>query len=63
MTITIKSHTLTEHVSYSQVTTYLACGWQYYLGRVLQLKEEPSVWSIGGSAFHKATEDWDREHA
>ena len=60
MTITIEGYTLPEHVSYSAINTYLLCGWQYYLGRLLQLEEEPSVWLTGGSAFHLACENFDR---
>jgi hypothetical protein len=29
----------------------------------MQVPEAPSVWSVGGSAFHTATELWDLEHA
>jgi len=59
MTITIQEHTLPEHASYSSISTYLACGWQYYLGRVLKTPEADSVWSVGGSAFHLAAEMYD----
>jgi ATP-dependent helicase/DNAse subunit B len=52
-----------EHVSYSALTTYIDCGYLYYLGRLLEIPEEPSIWSAGGSAFHKATEEWDKQHA
>lgn len=57
--IELESYSLPEHISYSAMTTYLLCGWQYYLGRVLGLKEEESVWAVGGSAFHKACERFD----
>jgi len=60
MTIEIEEYTLPEHISYSAFTTYLTCGYQYYLGRLLNKKEEPSVWSVGGSAFHLACENHDR---
>ena len=60
MTIKLDKYTLPEHISYSAFSTYLTCGYQYYLGRLLEIKEEPSVWSVGGSAFHKATEMYDR---
>lgn len=48
-------------MSYSAFTTYLTCGYQYYLGRLLNKQEEPSVWSVGGSAFHLACENYDKE--
>jgi len=62
MTITIQDYRLPEHVSYSAFTTFIDCGYQYYLGRLLELPEEPAVWSVGGSAFHLATEMWDKEN-
>jgi len=51
-----------EHISYSAITTFIDCGYQYYLGRLLQKQEEPSVWSVGGSAFHLACENYDKEN-
>jgi hypothetical protein len=61
MTIKLEEYTLPEHISYSAFSTYLTCGHQYYLGRLLNKQEEPSVWSVGGSAFHLACELYDRE--
>ena len=63
MTIQIGDYDLPEHVSYSAFTTYVDCGFQYYLTRLLMIPEKPSVWSVGGSAFHRATELWDLENA
>jgi hypothetical protein len=60
MSIELEEYTLPEHISYSAFTTYVACGYQYYLGRLLNKQEEPSVWSVGGSAFHLACENYDR---
>ena len=62
MTIQLDEYTLPEHISYSAFTTFIDCGYQYYLGRLLQLPEAPSVWSVGGSSFHTATEMWDLEN-
>ena len=62
MAIELQGYTLPEHISYSAFTTFIDCGYQYYLGRLLSLPEEPSVWSVGGSAFHSATEAWDLEN-
>ena len=53
-------YTIPEHASYSALTTYIDCGYLYYLGRLLEIPEQPAVWSVGGSAFHKATEEWDK---
>ena len=51
---------LPGYVSYSQLTTWLSCGWQYYLTRALKTPEEPSWWLVGGSALHEATELYDK---
>jgi ATP-dependent helicase/DNAse subunit B len=63
MSIQLEDYELPEHISYSALSTYLTCGYQYYLGRLLGKEEQPSVWSAGGKAFHKATEKWDLENA
>lgn len=60
--IQLGDYKLPGHISYSAFTTYLSCGYQYYLGRLLELPEEPSVWSAGGRAFHAATEEWDKNN-
>lgn len=62
MPIELGKYELPAHTSYSSYNTFLLCGYQYYLGRVLGLPEDPSVWSVGGKAFHEATEMWDMEH-
>lgn len=49
-----------SYVSYSGLSTWMDCGWKYYLQRIKQINEHPSYWLIGGSAVHKATEDYDR---
>lgn len=61
MSIELEEYTLPEHMSYSAFSTYLTCGYQYYLGRLLNKQESPSVWSVGGSAFHLACEKYDKE--
>ena len=60
MAIELKGYRLPEHISYSALTTYIDCGYLYYLGRLLELPEQTSIWSFGGSAFHEATEEWDK---
>jgi len=60
MSIQLEEYTLPEHISYSAITTFISCGYQYYLGRLLQKPEEPSVWSVGGSTFHLACENYDK---
>ena len=62
MSIELEDFVLPEHISYSAFTTYLTCGHQYYLGRLLGKQEEPSVWSVGGTSFHLACENYDKEN-
>ena len=62
MSIQLEDYELPAHISYSAFTTYVSCGYQYYLGRLLNKQEEPSVWSVGGTAFHLACENYDKEN-
>lgn len=50
---------LPKHISYSSLTTWQECGWKYYLQKVEGVKEAHAVWFTGGSAVHKATENYD----
>ena len=59
--IVINGHELPAHVSYSALTTYLDCGWKYYLTRVEKVIEQPTWYLVGGSAVHTATEMYDKE--
>jgi len=51
---------LPGHTSYSQLNAFLRCGKAYQLQRIIGLPESAAWWSIGGSAFHSATEDNDK---
>jgi len=42
--------------SYSQLDLFLTCGECYRLKYVERIPEAPSVWSIGGTAFHSCAE-------
>jgi len=42
--------------SYSAMSLYLKCPRQYHAKYILRLPEEPSVWSVGGVAFHQVAE-------
>jgi len=57
--IEIDGSRLPEHVSYSSLTTWLDCGWKYYLSRVEEIQEVPSWYLLGGTTLHKATELYD----
>jgi hypothetical protein len=59
MAVSINGLPLPEHVSYSSFTTWLDCGFKYYLSRVEQHPGSPSWWLVGGSALHTASEVWD----
>lgn len=59
--IKINGYELPAHVSYSALTTYLDCGWKYYLTRVEKQTEQPTWYLCGGSAVHTATEMYDKE--
>lgn len=61
MAIKIDGYDLPTHISYSSLTTYLDCGWKYYLSRIVKVKEEPAWYLVGGSAVHEATEMYDFE--
>lgn len=45
--------------SYSQLTEYMKCGESFRLSRRVGVKEQPSWWLPGGTAFHNATERYD----
>ena len=50
-----------KYVSHSAMNTWLNCGWQYYLSRIVNVEEQPSYWLVGGKAVHEATEIYDLE--
>jgi hypothetical protein len=45
--------------SYSQLTEWMKCGESFRLSRRVGIKERPSWWLPGGSAFHTTTERYD----
>jgi len=47
-------------MSYSSLTTYLDCGWRYYLTKIENREEKHSLWLTAGTAVHIATEQWDK---
>lgn len=42
--------------SFSQLDLFLTCGECYRLRYVEKMREQPSVWSVGGTAFHSCAE-------
>lgn len=51
-----------DHVSHSQLNSYLRCGKAYYLSRVAKVPRQPSVWLVAGKALHEAFEDANQAH-
>lgn len=62
MSIKIDGLELPEHISYSSFTTWLECGFKYYLSRVEQQSGSASWWLAGGSAVHTASENFDKAY-
>jgi hypothetical protein len=56
---TLENLTGRNYVSHSAMTTWLNCGWNFYLSRVQGVKENPSYWLVGGKALHVGTEVYD----
>jgi RecB family exonuclease len=50
------TETVRKTRSYTQIDTYKRCPELYRIKYVLRLREEPSVWSVGGVAFHQVAE-------
>ena len=61
MSVEIDGFKIPEHVSYSSFTTWLECGYLYFLSRIVEVPEQPAIWNLGGSAVRKATELYDRQ--
>lgn len=50
----------TQARSVSQVEQYEKCAWKFYLQRVERVTPRPAAWSIHGTAFHSAAEEYER---
>lgn len=48
-----------DYRSYSQLTEYMKCGESFRLSRRIGVKEQPSWWLPGGTAFHNTSEHID----
>lgn len=48
------------HRSFSSFKTWLSCGKQWQLSRLVRVPEVPAHYLTGGSAVHVATEKYDR---
>jgi hypothetical protein len=56
---TLENLTGRNYVSHSAMTTWLNCGWNFYLSRVQGVPENPSYWLVGGKSLHVSTEVYD----
>lgn len=50
---------MARYRSWSQLTQFEQCSWQYKLKRRDRFQEAPAVWLAGGNAYHAATEQFD----
>lgn len=57
---TLEQLTGRNSLSYSSLDTFQQCGEKYRLSRVHKVSEEQAYWMVGGSAFHTASEWFDR---
>lgn len=57
--MSLENKTGRAYVSHSAMTTWLNCGWNFYLTRVQSVPENPSYWLVGGKSLHTATEIYD----
>ncbi len=42
------------------MSTWLNCGWSFYLTRIQKVPENPSYWLVGGKSLHECTEWYDQ---
>jgi putative RecB family exonuclease len=57
--MTLEQKTGKPYISHSAMSTWLNCGWSYYLTRIQNVPQNPSYWLVGGKAVHEATEIYD----
>lgn len=49
------------HRSYSQLSLFMRCQRQYYLGKIAQVPEKPAVYLVAGTAVHSMIEHINRQ--
>ncbi len=57
--MTLEEKTGKNYISHSAMSTWLNCGWSFYLTRVQKVQENPSYWLVGGKSLHEGTEIYD----
>lgn len=50
-----------QHRSFSQLSTFLKCAHQWYLGKVAGVPETPAVYLVAGNAVHAMIEQVNHE--
>lgn len=58
--MTMEEKTGKNYISHSAMSTWLNCGWSYYLSRIQKVPENPSYWLVGGKSLHECTEIYDQ---
>ena len=57
--MTLEEKTGKPYISHSAMSSWLNCGWAYYLTRIQKVAENPSYWLVGGKSLHEVTEIYD----
>ena len=57
--MTLEEKTGKNYISHSAMSTWLNCGWSFYLSRIQKVQENPSYWLVGGKSLHEGTEVFD----
>lgn len=57
--MSLEEKTGKPYISHSAMSTWLNCGWSYYLTRIQNVPQNPAYWLVGGKAVHEATEIYD----
>lgn len=60
--MSLENKTGKAYVSHSALSTWLQCGWQFYLSRIQMVPQAPAWWFAGGKAVHEATEEYDLKY-
>ena len=58
--MTLEEKTGKGYISHSAMSTWLNCGWSFYLTRIQKVPENPSYWLVGGKSLHECTEWYDQ---
>lgn len=51
-----------DQFSHSQISSWMRCGKQYYLERIVGYRHAPAVYLATGNAMHEVIEELNRKH-